>query len=143
MRKVAFFLILALAVAIGCSATDAEGEISKLLDERARAIASKDIELYKKCLARDYQKPAELMKQHFDFWDAIEMRVLDRSIELQSDGSAVVYQKYQFRVKKNGEWQVLEPAVEKLVLKKEGGLFKRWKIAGGLLPDEESGSEPD
>jgi len=123
---------LVVVVGVGCSQSDPERAISDLLDMRARAFGAKDIELFKKCLASDYQAPADAVREHFEFWDEIEMRILDRSIELESPGRATVYQKYQFRVKKDGEWQILDPAVEKLTLVRTGKLFKRWKIAGGL-----------
>ena len=139
------FLIVAIVFlfAFSCTSSDPELEIEKLLDTRAKAISTKNIELYKSCLAKNYQAPAEKMREHFEFWDAIEMRILDRSIVLKSADEAVVYQKYQFRVKKNGRWQVLKPAVEKLIVIREGKIFKRWKIAKGLLPNEYSGDKPD
>ncbi|HDH96466.1 MAG TPA: hypothetical protein ENF73_01910 [Proteobacteria bacterium] len=128
---------------VGCAPSDPEKDISDLLDMRARAFATKDIELFKRCLAPNYQTPADAVREHFEFWDEIEMRVLDRSIVLESPDRAVVYQRYQLRVKKGDDWQVLPPAVEKLVLTRTGRLFKRWRISGGLLPGEPSTGEPD
>lgn len=140
-RKVALILVLAVLigiVAIILARSNSEDEISDILDLRARAIGSKDIKLLDKSLATNYKKPLEIMREHFNFWDAIEMRILDRSIVLESPDRAIVFQKYQFRVKSGDKWEVLEPAVEKLVLVREGRFFKKWKIAGGLLPEDQS-----
>lgn len=131
-------LVVVVAIIVGYGCSNPEAEISDLLDLRARAISEKDVKLLENCLARDYKEPLEIMRKHFEFWEAIEMRILDRSIIVESPNRAVAFQKYQFRVKSDGKWDVLEPAVERLVITREGKFFKKWKISGGLLPKENS-----
>lgn len=130
-RLVVLTSLFAIIAALVCSCSNPEAEISDLLDLRAKAVSEKNIELFESCLAQDYKEPLNAMREHFGFWEAIEMRILDRSIVVESSERAVVFQKYQFRVKSDGKWDVLEPAVEKLVITREGKFFKKWKISGG------------
>lgn len=139
-RYFALVWLLIIIVMMSCGCPSAEYEISDVLDLRARAINEKNIELLESCLAQDYKEPLDIMREHFRFWEAIEMRILDRSIILESPNRAIAFQQYQFRVKSDGKWEVLEPAVEKLILTREGKFFKKWKISGGLLPDDKSAS---
>lgn len=132
-RRLAVAVCLALAPPLltGCGDGE-EHAIEQLLDDRVRALSSRNLALYEALIAADYSDDGETrrdlvrrMEGYFERFDSIELEVADREIERDGD-TAWVSQAIRLRV--SGLSQPMSDR-EVLELRKASG---RWVIVGGL-----------
>lgn len=133
LRRLGFALCILGAAPLIAGCSDGEEQaIEQLLDDRVRALSTRDLALYEALIASDYADGGETrsalvqrMDGYFRRFEVIELEVADRDIERDGD-TARVSQAIRMRVS-----GLPEPMRDRevLELRKASG---RWVIVGGL-----------
>ena len=107
-----------------------------ILETRRRAMESRDLELYLSTVDpgyrqadRDFEQIRTTMERQFDFWDAIEMKIIEREITVR-DNTAVANQAYAMQAVKDQEVREFPPAWQPIELTRNDA--GAWRITGGL-----------
>ncbi len=128
--------MLLAAMAAGCDRSPASREddiiaVRKVMEQRAQAIANKDIEAYANLIHPEYNDGRNTrdmviadMQQAFNTYSSIELTYQKAPVELQMNTARVI-QRLIYRV--DGDKRIHDHEV--LILRKTDG---RWMISGGV-----------